>query len=89
MFSYQYFPLGLSVLKEGNCFLLSFCILLLSLTFLFQPSDISVLYLHLQMSVYARGVSVLMPGEEIPTFIAHRAPAPCPPEGITRPLHQM
>lgn len=32
------------------------------------------------MTVYARGVSVLMPGEEVPTFIAHAAPAPHPPE---------
>ncbi|KAJ4981321.1 hypothetical protein NE237_032158 [Protea cynaroides] len=41
-----------------------------------------------KMTVYANGVSVLMPGEEIPTFIAHPAPAPCPPEGISRPPHQ-
>ncbi|XP_062106273.1 uncharacterized protein LOC133817707 [Humulus lupulus] len=46
-----------------------------------------------KMTVYARGVSVLMPGEKIPTFIAHHAPAPapapapCPPEGILRPFH--
>lgn len=46
-----------------------------------------------KMTVYARGVSVLMPGEETPTFIAHPAPAPapapapCPPECISRPLH--
>lgn len=42
------------------------------------------------MSIYAKGVSVLMPGEEIPTFIAHPAPAPChpPPELISRPLHE-
>ncbi|KAK2996951.1 hypothetical protein RJ639_027681 [Escallonia herrerae] len=33
-----------------------------------------------KMTIYARGVSVLMPGEEIPTFIAHPAPAPCPSE---------
>ncbi|KAK4753239.1 hypothetical protein SAY87_022037 [Trapa incisa] len=33
-----------------------------------------------KMSVYANGVSVLMPGEEIPTFIACPAPIPCPPE---------
>ncbi|KAH7532920.1 hypothetical protein FEM48_Zijuj04G0073600 [Ziziphus jujuba var. spinosa] len=44
--------------------------------------------LFLQMTVYARGVSVLMPGEEIPTFIAHPAPVPCPPEQITWPTHQ-
>ncbi|KAL3509439.1 hypothetical protein ACH5RR_028840 [Cinchona calisaya] len=41
-----------------------------------------------KMTFYARGVSVLMPGEEIPTFIAHPAPAPCPPECVVRPLHQ-
>ncbi|XP_023554632.1 uncharacterized protein LOC111811824 isoform X1 [Cucurbita pepo subsp. pepo] len=41
-----------------------------------------------KMTVYARGVSVLMPGEEIPTYIAHPAPAPCPPEPILKPLHQ-
>ncbi|XP_042521040.1 uncharacterized protein LOC122094339 [Macadamia integrifolia] len=41
-----------------------------------------------KMTVYANGVSVLMPGEEIPTFIAHPAPAPCPPERILRPPHQ-
>lgn len=40
------------------------------------------------MTVYAKGVSVLMPGEQIPTFIAHPAPAPCPPERILQPLHQ-
>ncbi|KAM7492272.1 hypothetical protein LguiA_035193 [Lonicera macranthoides] len=41
-----------------------------------------------KMAIYARGVSVLMPGEEIPTFIAHPAPALCLPEPISRPLHQ-
>lgn len=46
------------------------------------------------MSIYARGVSVLMPGQDIPTFIAHPAPAPapapapCPPERISWPHHQ-
>lgn len=42
-----------------------------------------------KMSIYAKGVSVLMPGEEIPTFIAHPAPVPCrpPPELISRPSH--
>jgi len=40
------------------------------------------------MTVYAKGVSVLMPGEEIPTFIAHPAPAPCPSERMSLPLHQ-
>ncbi|KAK6917492.1 hypothetical protein RJ641_018243 [Dillenia turbinata] len=40
------------------------------------------------MSVYARGVSVLMPGEVTPTFIAHPAPMPCPQGQILWPLHQ-
>ncbi|XP_058209020.1 uncharacterized protein LOC131321968 [Rhododendron vialii] len=41
-----------------------------------------------KITTYARGVSVLMPGENTPTFIAHPAPAPCPSEGILRPMHQ-
>ncbi|KAI3795815.1 hypothetical protein L1987_38475 [Smallanthus sonchifolius] len=36
----------------------------------------------LKISENAREVSVLMPGEEIPTFIAQPAPVPCPPERI-------
>ncbi|XP_023531017.1 uncharacterized protein LOC111793399 [Cucurbita pepo subsp. pepo] len=40
-----------------------------------------------KMTVYGRGVSVLMPGEAIPTYIAHPVPAPCPPEPILKPLH--
>ncbi|KAF6167605.1 hypothetical protein GIB67_031188 [Kingdonia uniflora] len=40
-----------------------------------------------KMSIYARGVSVLMPGEKMPTFIAHPAPAPCPPERVPWPHH--
>lgn len=40
------------------------------------------------MTVYAKGVSVLMPGDDIPTFLAHPAPAPCPREHMIRPLHQ-
>ncbi|KAK6142328.1 hypothetical protein DH2020_022676 [Rehmannia glutinosa] len=33
-----------------------------------------------KMTVYPKGVSVLMPGETIPTFLAHPVPAaPCPP----------
>ncbi|KAE9461791.1 hypothetical protein C3L33_06269, partial [Rhododendron williamsianum] len=36
----------------------------------------------------AREVSVLMPGEDIPTFIANPAPVPCPPERIAWPTHQ-
>ncbi|OWM78631.1 uncharacterized protein LOC116195931 [Punica granatum] len=38
-------------------------------------------------TVYAREVSVVMPGEEIPTFIAHPVPPPCPPERVSWPLH--
>ncbi|KAL7213133.1 hypothetical protein ACSBR2_015780 [Camellia fascicularis] len=41
-----------------------------------------------KISVNAREVSVLMPGEDIPTFIAHPAPVPCPPERISWPTHQ-
>lgn len=41
-----------------------------------------------KMSVYAKGVSVLMPGEDIPTFIAHPAPAPCQREHVSWPPHQ-
>ncbi|OAY24758.1 uncharacterized protein LOC110604524 [Manihot esculenta] len=33
-----------------------------------------------KMTVYANGVSVLMPGDNIPTFIAHPAPVPCLPD---------
>ncbi|GFZ05621.1 hypothetical protein Acr_17g0011930 [Actinidia rufa] len=50
--------------------------------------DVYSLLLHFQMTTYARGVSVLMPGDEIPTFIAHPVPAPCPRECISSPLHQ-
>ncbi|KAL3821513.1 hypothetical protein ACJIZ3_007418 [Penstemon smallii] len=35
--------------------------------------------------IYPNGVSVLMPGEKIPTFIAHPAPPPCPSECVSRP----
>ncbi|KAK1260199.1 hypothetical protein QJS04_geneDACA022528 [Acorus gramineus] len=41
-----------------------------------------------KMSIYAKGVSVLMPGHDIPTFIAHPAPPPCPPERVSWPDHQ-
>ncbi|KAM0955590.1 hypothetical protein ACFX2A_024451 [Malus domestica] len=41
-----------------------------------------------KMRNYAREVSVMMPGEDMPTFIAHPAPAPCLPERIAWPLHQ-
>ncbi|KAE9607193.1 hypothetical protein Lalb_Chr09g0327481 [Lupinus albus] len=46
-----------------------------------------MLELFVQMSVYTSGVSVLMPGNDIPTFIAHPAPAPCYPEQISWPSH--
>ncbi|KAL3565721.1 hypothetical protein D5086_033767 [Populus alba] len=42
----------------------------------------------LWMTVYAKGVSVLMPGDDVPTFLAHPAPAPCRPERIIQPLQQ-
>ncbi|KAL8126761.1 uncharacterized protein LOC141721031 [Apium graveolens] len=60
-----------------------------------NPGDLEAQIIKLdypspKMSIYAKGVSVLMPGEEIPTFIAHPAPAPRhhPPELISRPLHE-
>lgn len=40
-----------------------------------------------KMTVYASGVSVLMPGDDIPTFIAHPAPMPCPPARFSWPPH--
>ncbi|KAE8677915.1 monoglyceride lipase-like [Hibiscus syriacus] len=42
-----------------------------------------------KMTVYVNEVSVLMPGEEAPTFIAHPAPVPCPPNHTLKPLHQL
>ncbi|KAG5234915.1 alpha/beta-Hydrolases superfamily protein [Salix suchowensis] len=41
-----------------------------------------------RMTVYGDGVSVLMPGDNIPTFIAHPAPVPCPPERVSYPHDQ-
>ncbi|KAH6790576.1 CTTNBP 2 amino-terminal-like protein [Perilla frutescens var. frutescens] len=41
-----------------------------------------------KISVNAREVSVVMPGNSIPTFIAHPVPAPCPPERMPWPSHQ-
>ncbi|KAL4312104.1 hypothetical protein GQ457_01G042410 [Hibiscus cannabinus] len=41
-----------------------------------------------KMTTYTSGVSVLMPGDEIPTYIAHPAPVPCPPEHQSLPQHQ-
>ncbi|KAJ0254631.1 hypothetical protein HA466_0105180 [Hirschfeldia incana] len=31
-----------------------------------------------KIGVYSKGVSVLMPGDNVPTFIAHHAPVPAP-----------
>ncbi|CAN8311973.1 unnamed protein product [Cochlearia groenlandica] len=39
-----------------------------------------------KMTVYKNGVSVLMPGDDMPTFIAH--PVPCPPQHISHSHHQ-
>ncbi|CAN4084005.1 unnamed protein product [Withania somnifera] len=41
-----------------------------------------------KVSTNAREVSVLMPGNDIPTFIAHPAPVPCQPERNPWPSHQ-
>lgn len=42
-----------------------------------------------KMAIYTNGVSVLMPGDDVPTFIAHPAPVPCPSERRPPlPLHQ-
>ncbi|WZY97471.1 hypothetical protein YC2023_069800 [Brassica napus] len=41
-----------------------------------------------RMTVYTNGVSVLMPGDDIPTFIAHPAPVPCPQRIISQSQHQ-
>uniref|UniRef100_M4DK24 Uncharacterized protein n=1 Tax=Brassica campestris TaxID=3711 RepID=M4DK24_BRACM len=43
---------------------------------------------HINMTVYANGVSVLMPGDDIPTFIAHPVPVPRPPQHISQSQHQ-
>ncbi|KAK4711235.1 hypothetical protein R3W88_005748 [Solanum pinnatisectum] len=40
------------------------------------------------VSTNTREVSVLMPGNGIPTFIAHPAPVPCQPERNPWPSHQ-
>ncbi|KAG4967683.1 hypothetical protein HKD37_12G033737 [Glycine soja] len=39
-----------------------------------------------QMTIYGRGVLVLMPGEQIPSFIALPAPAPCCREPMSWPI---
>ncbi|KAL6546626.1 hypothetical protein OROMI_022347 [Orobanche minor] len=41
-----------------------------------------------KISVNAREVSVVMPGNNVPTFIANPAPVPCPPERMPWPSHQ-
>ncbi|KAE9595007.1 hypothetical protein Lal_00041315 [Lupinus albus] len=41
-----------------------------------------------KMSLYGSWVSVMMPGDELPTFVAHPAPAPCCLERISWPSHQ-
>nr|XP_016453156.1 PREDICTED: uncharacterized protein LOC107777615 [Nicotiana tabacum] len=41
-----------------------------------------------KVSTNAREVSVLMPGDDIPTFIANPAPVPCQPERNPWPPHQ-
>ncbi|KAH9330545.1 hypothetical protein KI387_002653 [Taxus chinensis] len=40
------------------------------------------------VSSYTIGVSVVMPGQEIPTFIAHPVPLPCTREGVAWPCHE-
>uniref|UniRef100_A0A3Q7F4Q5 Uncharacterized protein n=1 Tax=Solanum lycopersicum TaxID=4081 RepID=A0A3Q7F4Q5_SOLLC len=44
--------------------------------------------LGIYVSTNAKEVSVLMPGNDIPTFIAHPAPVPCQPERNPWPSHQ-
>ncbi|WJX26152.1 hypothetical protein P8452_15118 [Trifolium repens] len=41
-----------------------------------------------QSSSYACDLSVLMPGQQYPTYIAQPAPLPCPREGAYWPSHQ-
>ncbi|XP_073061439.1 uncharacterized protein [Primulina eburnea] len=41
-----------------------------------------------KMSLNAKEVSVLMPGDTVPKYIAQPAPIPCPPERIPWPSHQ-
>jgi len=47
-------------------------------------------YLLLQVlsSSYACDLSVLMPGQQYPTYIAQPAPLPCPRERAYWPSHQ-
>ncbi|XP_073136476.1 uncharacterized protein [Henckelia pumila] len=41
-----------------------------------------------QISIRPKVISVLMPGDSIPKFIAHPAPAPLPPEHVSWPSHR-
>ncbi|GMH15860.1 hypothetical protein Nepgr_017701 [Nepenthes gracilis] len=41
-----------------------------------------------KMTVYSKEVSVLMPGENVPTFIAQPAPVSCPLDRIPWSLHR-
>ncbi|KAL3624903.1 hypothetical protein CASFOL_031571 [Castilleja foliolosa] len=41
-----------------------------------------------KIPVSAREVSVVMPGDNVPTFLAHPAPVPCHPELISWPSHR-
>ncbi|KAL0797652.1 hypothetical protein Bca101_052826 [Brassica carinata] len=54
----------------------------------FSGSASKLGYQSPKMTVYANGVSVLMPGDDIPTFIAHRVPVPPPPQHISQSQHQ-
>lgn len=53
--------------------------------------DLEPASLFVQITNYAIEVSVVMPGEDTPTFIAHPtpAPAPCPREHVIWPLHSI
>ncbi|XP_030528727.2 uncharacterized protein LOC115739654 [Rhodamnia argentea] len=41
-----------------------------------------------KMTLYDDGVSVLMPGDDLPSYIAHPAPVPCSRENILWPYHR-
>ncbi|CAN8294279.1 unnamed protein product [Cochlearia groenlandica] len=45
----------------------------------FNGSATKLGYQSPKMTFYTNGVSVLMPGDDMPTFIGHPAPVPCPP----------
>ncbi|KAK4784783.1 hypothetical protein SAY86_019151 [Trapa natans] len=42
-----------------------------------------------QRVLYGNGISVMMPGQDYPTFIAQPAPLPCHREGIHFPSHDL